>query len=562
MFSLIKKLGIIFFLALLLISCKKEKNNAVSSWQKTSISGDVFKSSYVAYMSVAPIKDSYENRKEYSRILLERKIIADFAESNKYDTLSYVQDAIKRTQDLSAVKYYIRRKVEPRIPEIDEFELRAAFRRKNSSIKLFQIYAATEEQANAYYNEVLKDSSQFESIAKNSMIAAGEAPDSYNMGWVSWNDMDLAPEIEAFGLIENAISEPVKSLNGWHIFKVTEKKETFFADQTTFENSKEILLSELTQRKFEEESTRYINSVLDAVSLELYPKNIEGLWGYLAPRLPAQKDELIQFLNSEVQIHTIIENPEYLTLAKVDGKPVTAADFLQRLPSIPYWQLTNNLRPAVETISKDILFAKMAEEDGIYSQPEVVRDKEIERVRVLYNTFTTQFTPSINPEVHIKDWYEKYANNYLENVTLEIRSYSFTSEEKARAALTSYKEISDWEEVLKQNPEFFSLETETLSYELTPNHPAFSIEFQAELQNKKLLWGPYYYDEYWTFFELLERKEIPKTLKEVEPKIVQDIQNNLPSLTHSLLLREVGYDSSSVIYNQQLLKSILPTYFD
>lgn len=547
---------------LILLSCTEQPNKHVAEWRSIGIKDDVFKSSYVRYLSSAPIKDSFENRKKYSLTLLERKVIATVAKENDYDTLSPVKNAIALAEELSAIKHFVRDKVDPRIPETTETEVRAAFQRKHTSISLQQIYAPSQEVAFNVYNELLNDPSIFDELARKSMINAGESSESFMMGWVRWNDMDLAPEVTAFNLKENEISEPVQSLQGWHIFKVIEKQETFFADNTTFQNSREALQAELEKRKFEEESIRYINSVLNSTPLELYPANIASLREYLEPKLPDNDDQLRQFLNTNPELGGFEFNPEETILARLNGKAITAEDFLGRLSSIPFWQLKGNMRAAVETIAKDMLFSNLAEDAGYHSNPEVKKELEIEETRVLYNTITSTVADTIKPKNYEEYWFSKYQERYIKDRILKINLYSFDTEKGARDVLESVKENGNWEDTLTENPGYKKDESVSLKYSSDSNHPAFTINYYPESQEEIKLWGPYPIDNQWSFIEILENRIETKSFEEAKPDLISDISANLPSLVHSILLDKAGFDTSEVRYNSELLNSILPYYFN
>ena len=548
--------------SVLLSSCSEQPTTNVAEWRSASIKDDVFKSSYIRYLSSAPVKDSFENRKQYALTLLERKVIATLAEEKNFDTLSSVKKAIALAEELSAVKHFVRDKVSPMIPKTTEAEVRAAFRRKHTSINLQQIYASSQEAAFSIYSELVNAPDRFEEFARKSMINAGESPESFMMGWVNWNDMDLGPEIAAFDLQENEISKPIQSLQGWHIFKVIGKQETFFADNTTFQNSREALQNELEKRKFEEEGIRYINSVLNSTPLELYPSNIALLQEYLEPKLPDNDDQLRQFLSTNSELSGFEFNPRETILARLDGEAITANDFLIRLSSIPFWQLKGNIRAAVETISKDILFSNLAEEAGYHSNPEVIKEVEIEETRILYNSISSVVADTIKPNNYEEYWFSKYRNNYIKDRILTVRLYSFENEEDARLLFKDFKEKGSWKEALLENQGVTVEVPSILNYTSDSDHPAFSINFTPETDNETNLWGPFPINNLWSYIEILENQYELKTFEEAKPELTTDITTNLPSLIHSLLLEKAGFDSGEVSYNEQLLNNLLPYYFN
>jgi hypothetical protein len=382
------------------------------------------------------------------------------------------------------------------------------------------------------------------------------------MGWVNWNDMDLKPEEVAFSLEIGEVSEPVQSLSGWHIFKLVDKTETFFADQTTFQNSREVLEDQLIRRRFEEENIRYINSVLSETPIEFYPSSIEDFWISIEPQIPNSRDEILRLMGDSEEIVRKISPESPITLARLDGNDITSTDFIDRLPSIPYWQLNSNLRPAIETIAKDILFAKKAKDQGFYNHPEVLKEKEVERVRQLYNVFTADVSDTINISNHIEDWFEEYSENYIQDIEIDLISYSFESQSEAQLLLDDYRITNDWDESLSRNTSFSQSEVQTLNYSTNLEHPVFGINNTNNLNGLTQLWGPFEIDNSWSFIQILDREQINYNLTDVEERVLTDMRLNLPSLVHSVLLNRIEFSQDEAIINPTVLQEVLPIYFD
>jgi|GEM_PF-2015962 len=551
-----------FFFLVVMIGCKNQVESEIASWKSSRVTESEFKTQYVRYASSAPVNDSFESRRDYARILLERKIIADYALTFSYDTISAIQSAITRTQELSAVKQYLRNQVEPNIGEVTENDLRQAFRITHSSVKLQQIYAPTETEIDQYYQTLIGDTSNFSSLASQSMQDAGAPPESYVMGWVNWNDMDLKPEEKAFSLEIGEISAPVQSLSGWHIFRLVDKEETFFADQSTYQNSKEALETQLIRRKFEEENIRYINSVLNETPIEFYPPSIQEFWTFLEPRIPKNRDEILRLLNDDLEINQELSPVTPLVLARLNGEEITSSHFIQRLPSIPYWQLNPNLRPAIETIAKDMLFATRAEESGFFEDPEVLKDVEIERVRQLYNFMTANVSDTLNVENYMLEWFERNVRNYWKDLGITFRKYAFETESEARYLMAQYRSLNDWNEALASTESSVQSSVQEVNFSSFPGHPVFTINYVPTDGDSTMLWGPFETEGEWFFIEILERNPVLPNLSEIEEQVLADMEANLASLTHFILLKKIGYSPEDISINKELLDTVLPYYFD
>jgi hypothetical protein len=546
------------------LSCtsQDEKSPTVASWNSLTVSEDAFRTQYVRLNSVAPLRDSYEQRRQYAQRLLERKVVAEYADSFRYDTISAIQQSIERTKELTAIKQFIRDEVNPRLSETTEQDIYDAFLRKNTSAKLEQIYAPTQSEIETYYKQLQPDTSAFPSIAAQSMNAVGEQADQFKMGWVGWNQMDLAPEKVAFSLSINEISEPVQSLSGWHIFRAVNKQETFFADQSSYQNAREVVEQELTRRKFEEQSIQYINGVLEQTPIEFYALKINQFWEYLETKLPSNQQTLVQVLNNDEVLSDLFSNPEMEFLAKVGDQPITSQDVLQRLPSIPYWQLNRNFRPAIETVAKDMLFAQKAEEAGYFDHPEVRKETEIEQVRQLYNFFTADVSDTLSLERLENLWYQENRERYISDIELTIKYFTFTDEQSAREALDAFKTQQNWQNVLAEANEVEIGQPLNILRSEQAEHPAFNIQYQPSASNAELqLWGPFETQNGWAFIEIVNRNEIYHPFQEIRDRLKSDMQANIPSITHHFILKQVGFNANEATFNKQLLDEVLPYHF-
>ncbi len=555
---------LLLFFFIGIISCSKEKSvlpNYVAKWNSIEVDSLVFKSQYVRYVSTASVYDSPENREEFSRQLLERRIIAQRASTFGFDTLNSVQNEIFRSKEVALAKYYIRSRINPKVKSPSENEIREAFERSNTQVLLQQIYASGKEQIQNYERLLSENQNKFEELAKQSMVEAGETPETYNMGWVQWNEMDLDPEKTAFSLQTGQISEPVQSLAGWHIFRVANRKETSFADNTTYQNAKEAIAQTIERRRFEEASVQYIDSVLRNTELAMYPKNAALLWDYLSPKLPNNKKEIQQVLIRESNVFNGTELPSDLTLAVLNGEPFSIGDFMKRLPNIPYWQLQPNLRPALETVLKDKLFADKALEEDFEQHPQVQKEIDISKTSALNNVFVSAVSDTLNTDQFARFWYEKRKNNFIKNSQRVIEIYSFKSEDLARSALDQYKTVQDWSEVLDEFTNSFSVSEDTVWSDSNSDHPAFLINLQSDQFGKLLLWGPYEIDQSWGFVRVLSESHNYYSFEESGDKFKSLMNREKRIIARESILKNTGYSSEDVKYNEELLKRLLPFYF-
>jgi len=237
---------------MILGSCSSEPEELdlpVASWNGIHIYADHFIKEYELFGTYSPARDLPETREFYARIMLEREIIAQLGRTAGLDTLPIVRQTIQRRTEMASRRHLFNTEVRPTIAEPTEEDIETAFRRSNTRIRTAQIFASTREQIDSL-SVLLAQGLPFEELAEASMVAAGQAPGSNGfMGWVTFNQLDEAPENALFTLKQNEVSEPVESLIGYHIFKALDLEETVFFDQSTFQNQRDNLRHQVFQRR-------------------------------------------------------------------------------------------------------------------------------------------------------------------------------------------------------------------------------------------------------------------------------------------------------------------------
>ncbi|OHB65140.1 MAG: hypothetical protein A2168_09365 [Planctomycetes bacterium RBG_13_50_24] len=116
----------------------------------------------------------------------------------------------------------------------------------------------------------LKDGADFAELAK-SHSTCPSAPKGGDLGFFPRGETTPAFENTAFELEIGQISEIVETEYGYHIIKVTDHKD---ASTTSFEQAKEGIIKQLTQKKQSEIAEEYIES-LKAGAKIVYPANKE-----------------------------------------------------------------------------------------------------------------------------------------------------------------------------------------------------------------------------------------------------------------------------------------------
>ncbi len=159
----------------------------------------------------------------------------------------------------------------------------------NSQIRASHILVKTEEEAKKIA-EQLKKGADFATLAKEKSIDTGSAKNGGDLGFFSRGQM--VPEFEraAFSLKKGEVSAPVKTQYGYHLIKVTDRKE---GTPLEFDKVKDLLTQKLTAEKQKAVFDSYIEGLKSSYKVEINKDAIAKLAAAKpeAPTAPAQKEK-------------------------------------------------------------------------------------------------------------------------------------------------------------------------------------------------------------------------------------------------------------------------------
>lgn len=156
--------------------------------------------------------------------------------------------------------------------KVTDKELKEYYDNLKPEIRASHILVADEAKANEIKSK-LDAGAKFEDLAKENSTDTGSAANGGDLSWFGAGAM--VPEFEeaAYALKVNEISAPVKSEHGWHIIKLTDKKE-----KKPFEEMKEEIEYDVKISKLDNEVIqKVIDRELKAANVEIEDKDLEGV---------------------------------------------------------------------------------------------------------------------------------------------------------------------------------------------------------------------------------------------------------------------------------------------
>jgi parvulin-like peptidyl-prolyl isomerase len=179
------------------------------------------------------------------RSLLANQLVLKEAIAKKWDQRPEVAEQLQRAREIAIVESYLRSISQPPADFPSDAAIQNAYDANKSAFlvprqfSIAQIYVAlpgdadkaTLDQANKKFADIQLKLKQpdvdFAAIARTESDAKEAADRGGEIGWVP--ETQLRPEIKAqiIGLAKNAVSEPIKLEDGWHIVKLIDTKAAY-----------------------------------------------------------------------------------------------------------------------------------------------------------------------------------------------------------------------------------------------------------------------------------------------------------------------------------------------
>lgn len=166
--------------------------------------------------------------------------------------------------------------------KVSDEDVKKRYEEYKPEIKASHILVEDEKTAQEVKKK-LDGGAKFEDVAKEYSKDPGSAANGGDLGFFGPGKMDPAFEEAAYALEVNKISEPVKSQFGFHIIKVTEKKEKESFDKMKDELEYELKLAQLDATKIQEVMKRELKDA----DVEIKDKDLKGAAEF--PEAPTQQ---------------------------------------------------------------------------------------------------------------------------------------------------------------------------------------------------------------------------------------------------------------------------------
>jgi peptidyl-prolyl cis-trans isomerase C len=404
------------------------------------------------------------------------------------------------------------------------------YKKLGERIKVRHILVKTKKEADQIY-QALKGGANFDSLAKEKSIDPGTKEKGGDLGFITWNALlGLGPFKEAaFKLKPNEISHPVKTIAGWHVIKLEERKKE---EQKPFAEEKDRLKMSLQMMRQQEAALTYVYDLMEKSDLQMVSPTLKKL-EEKARELAAKDTLRTQPQMANIDPGQLTEEERSLPVLKYKGGVLKVDDFLQFYNRLPYYQrppLTDedNLKNTVFNylLAQEFL-KKEALKEGIDKSKEykdrlnqikegAMADKY--RKEVIWKDLTVDSTD-------LELFYERNKDKYIAPAQAHVLEIMVKTEEEAQKMLKQLRAGADFKKLAQENTirTYAKKNGGDLGFIAKSNYPEL---FDAAFQLKKgQLGGPIHLlqspvGEGYSVIKLVEKSEQrQKTLKEMEPEM-------------------------------------------
>ena len=489
-----------------------QENNIVAKVGEKKITAKEFKYRYELTPQInRKHKDIKKSKEEFLFTLIAEDLFAQEAGELGFDTLKdfratyiplekmYVRDAL--------YKQVIKNKV-----KIDKKQLFEGL--KFASKKLFVDYIFTTDGKKikkAY--KLLTSNTNFDSLVTllDNDIEYVNKP--YE---VTFGKMNIEAERAVFNLKQNEITKPIKSEEGWYIFRLLKEEPVPYKSIT----QKESLVKKTVTSRIEDSIYQnYMQSFFKGKHIT----TSGTLFWYLAENLQKIISEIKEKNNLKEGEKIVIAPKDFIKLQKslnadslkkifiqIPDNPVTLEDFLNDFmfegfftfttePKVISAQLSSRVKRQIELE----LLASEGYKKGLESLPEVKKETEIWKNNYLATLYRRNF---INKEKlsdeDLKNYLLKNTNGTIKETEVNVIEITTNSLEEIEKILKQEQNGTDFEELAKKYKNNNKIESGF--FPVSENKEIGTI---AETMNAGDIYGPVKTNNGYTVFKLIEKKE-------------------------------------------------------
>ena len=145
---------------------------------------------------------------------------------------------------------------------IQDSTVRKHFRWKNTEISLKHIFHQEKDVFDTIVPFIRNDLSLFDYYAKKLFKDKVLNNSGGHLGWVPYSTLDPNIEQVAFSMPVDAITGPVRSSYGWHLFLKLDERKQMIISEEDYQNSKLDLMKLILKKQSQIKANDYVNRLM------------------------------------------------------------------------------------------------------------------------------------------------------------------------------------------------------------------------------------------------------------------------------------------------------------
>lgn len=424
---------------LLALSCSKktDEDRILASARDHHISVAAFSRSYIqqiVYSSVQ-MKDTPEARKKHVQDMLLRHDLAQKAVQAGLDTLAGFRVAMKAESTAVIIHGLYEHEIASELDEIPDQDVATAFTRMSRQLHVRHLAAKTKPDIDALYRQ-LNQGQTFHELARSCFHDSVLARNGGDLGFITWGDMDLVFENQAYALAMGEISKPVETKFGWHIIKLENVVLNPIVREDEYQAYKEIIRAKIRNRMLTNAADFRIKELMTGKEVIMNVPLIRQLETERKQLKTAQWPRQSTTELPSRPFTSLLEKYGRETLATYKGGVWTVDDFARHIVTLPRGTLDDGLYGAVAMTLRNYFLLQIAERkniDEIESVRNTIREK---REHLLANIYGNVVADTVTfTEADYRSFYDQHKETFFQDRRMRVLEILLPGEQEAVSLL-------------------------------------------------------------------------------------------------------------------------------
>jgi parvulin-like peptidyl-prolyl isomerase len=510
---------ILFFSPILVFSRSSPENSKVLAVVGShKITLNEFTDRYEDYLVYSGVEDNMQLRFSILNNMINEILLHNYDNNAKVFNNPEYKKEIRWAKDEALLAFFKDREIYSKIT-VTESEMREAFKRLNTKLKVRHLYAHTEKEADNLYS-LLKSGADFKKLAKQVFTDSILQNNGGNLGYITYGQTDPDFENAAFSLKVGEISKPVKTAQGYSIIKLENKIENPMMTENEYVNMRHKLERGLKISKKEPYEKAYLNKIFGKNKIKFIDKSIENIFYDL-------KNSAVQNAGMKESAHT--EKNDCVVYL---GRTYSQAEIENMLNESPKYNLekltsVKKVEDAVLGLLMKKKLLKMAEEKE-YDTTSYVTSTYNKLANDIYlNYKRSEILSRVNiPDSELYKYYNDNISYYSSERQMDVQEIIFTD---ADLDIILEKKLNSGEDFGALAERYSIRQWSAKNKGEMGLSPVSNFgEFKDTLWNTTIgkIIGPLKFDKYYGFFKVLKKQDgKPIDFNLIKSQVLNNVRN-------------------------------------